>query len=75
VRVPFLNLEISDELLRAIRIRCAEEDVPQKDWVPRVLAEVLACPRPSSAAGGGDASGVPSQKRTAQDAFRVFDER
>jgi hypothetical protein len=73
--MPTLNFVVSDELLRAIRIRCAEEDVAQKDWVPRVLAEVLASPRPASAAGGGDASGVPSQKRTAQDAFRVFDER
>ena len=39
--VPNLNVEISDELLKAIRIRCAEQDVSQKDWVPRALAAAL----------------------------------
>jgi len=63
--VPILHLEISDELLKAIRIRCAEEDTAQKDWVPRVLAEVLGCDvSPAvSAAEGGDAAGVPSHER------------
>jgi hypothetical protein len=62
--MPNLNIEISDELLRDIRIRCAIEGVAQKDWVPRVLAEVLGRePAVGIAAGGGDAAGVPSRER------------
>lgn len=64
--VPNLNIEVSDELLKAIRIRCAEENVAQKDWVPRVLVEALRrSGAEAGAAGGGDAAGVPSDKNLA----------
>jgi hypothetical protein len=56
--VPNINVEITDELLKAIRIRCAEEGMTQKDWVPMFLAEALGMGSVEvSAAGGGDAIG------------------
>jgi hypothetical protein len=35
--MPNLNVEISEELLKAIRVKCAEEGLAQKDWVPEAL--------------------------------------
>jgi len=58
--VPNINVEVSDELLKAIRIRCAEENMTQKDWLPSFLAEALGC---CSEERGGDVVVVSSQKR------------
>jgi len=36
-----LNIEVEEELLRAIRMKCAEDGVMQKDWVPEVLKKAV----------------------------------
>lgn len=59
--MPNINVEISDDLLKQIRIRCAEENVSQKDWVPRVLAEAVSSRLAREA--GDEVAGVPCQKR------------
>jgi hypothetical protein len=57
--MPNINVEITDELLKAIRIKCAEENVAQKDWVPRVLADALGLDSAGvGTAGAGDAAGA-----------------
>lgn len=72
--MPNLNIEISEELLRAIRVKCAQEGVFQKDWVVQVLEKGVGLGRkgdkkaadtsgemgrkPGSDAGSSDSGGA-----------------
>jgi plasmid stability protein len=64
--VPSLNLKISDELMRALRVRSAQEGVSQKELVPRLLLAALILPDSVEVAadnpevGGGSGTGLPT---------------
>jgi hypothetical protein len=50
--MPNINIEVSEELLKAIRVRCAETGVLQKDLVNEILTKEV-----------GDGQGGDSQER------------
>lgn len=39
--MPHVNVEVSDELLKAIRMTCVQGGVKQKDWVVGVLGKAV----------------------------------
>jgi plasmid stability protein len=39
--MPNLNIPVSDELLRAIRVKAAAEDLSRRDWVKKQLRDAL----------------------------------
>src|SRR6266850_2337345 len=49
--MPNLNVVVSEELLKAIRVKCAEDGVAQKDWVPEVLGKAAGVRDGSGRAG------------------------
>jgi len=40
--VPHINIEVTDELLKAMRLRCIESGERQKDWVVARLTEAAS---------------------------------
>jgi hypothetical protein len=39
--MPNINVEVSEELLKAVRLTCVHEGVTQRDWIARVLGEAV----------------------------------
>jgi hypothetical protein len=68
--VPHINIEVTDELLKAMRLRCIESGERQKDWVVARLTEAA-----SGKPNRSDPVGVQSAPRASAPRVRKTSKR